>query len=115
MLISSGAFNEIGGLHKSAIVYHHLIDAYVPFLPLEKNHIKKCVCDYLQRKHRETNDVVYLNSENPEFVDRVNFNYKSIELKFPIFRLLTNWSFILVISNYIQFLVVKKSRQKSMN
>ena len=41
-LIHLGAFNEVGGLHQSAVIEKSLIDHFVPFLPMEKEHIKKC-------------------------------------------------------------------------
>ncbi|XP_053601083.1 torsin-1B isoform X2 [Plodia interpunctella] len=31
-----------GGLEKSATIAHHLIDHYIPFLPLEQNHVELC-------------------------------------------------------------------------
>lgn len=49
-IIVKGVFNEEGGLYKSEIMERHLIDAYVPFLPLEKSHIKLCVEDDLKSK-----------------------------------------------------------------
>ncbi|KZC13282.1 PREDICTED: torsin-1A-like [Dufourea novaeangliae] len=42
-LISVGAFNEKGGLHHSDTIHTSLIDHYVPFLPLEEAHVKKCI------------------------------------------------------------------------
>ena len=42
-MILKGAFNEgEGGLRKSAIIDKSLIDAYIPFLPLEQVHVKQC-------------------------------------------------------------------------
>merc|ERR1719427_1321746 len=35
-LVNSGAFNELGGLHRSAVIDSSLIDVYVPFLPVER-------------------------------------------------------------------------------
>ncbi|CAG2119042.1 unnamed protein product, partial [Medioppia subpectinata] len=52
-LINSGAFNEDGGLYKSDIVEKNLIDAFVPFLPLEKKHIKLCINDYLRQHYNK--------------------------------------------------------------
>ncbi len=37
------AFNESGGLRKSNILSRHLVDHFVPFLPLEKAHVRQCV------------------------------------------------------------------------
>ncbi|KAG8034636.1 hypothetical protein G9C98_007712 [Cotesia typhae] len=42
-LISRGAFNEKGGFHKSDTISTSLIDHYVPFLPLEAEHVIKCI------------------------------------------------------------------------
>lgn len=42
-LVKNGAFNEIGGLHHSSVIDKHLVDRFVPFLPLERTHIKQCV------------------------------------------------------------------------
>jgi len=33
----------IGGLKKSSIINSHIIDFYVPFLPLEKVHVLQCI------------------------------------------------------------------------
>ncbi|KAK0180047.1 hypothetical protein PV327_005730 [Microctonus hyperodae] len=42
-VISVQAFSENGGFHKSDIINNNLIDHYVPFLPLEVQHIKLCI------------------------------------------------------------------------
>ncbi|CAK9812899.1 Torsin-like protein [Anthophora quadrimaculata] len=42
-LISVGAFNEKGGFYHSDTIDSNLIDHYVPFLPLEEVHVKKCL------------------------------------------------------------------------
>ncbi|XP_076755434.1 torsin-1A isoform X1 [Xylocopa sonorina] len=42
-LISIGAFNEKGGFYHSDTIDSSVIDHYVPFLPLEEVHIKKCL------------------------------------------------------------------------
>ena len=64
-LIGSGAFNENGGLNKSDIVDKNLIDAYIPFLPLEKKHVRRCVIDYLKLHH---NKVDPLKDPGREFI-----------------------------------------------
>jgi len=43
LLVNKGAFNELGGLHHSSVIDSSLIDVYVPFLPLERQHVKLCV------------------------------------------------------------------------
>ena len=42
-LIRNGAFNEAGGLHHSTVIERSLVDHFVPFLPLEKSHVRACV------------------------------------------------------------------------
>ncbi|XP_046607287.1 torsin-1A-like isoform X1 [Neodiprion virginianus] len=50
LLLAMGAFNEKGGFHKSDTIETSLIDHYVPFLPLEEIHVKKCIIDaFLKR------------------------------------------------------------------
>lgn len=46
-----------GGLKNSELIKHGLIDRFVPFLPLEKEHVKLCIKNYLQN---------HLNYTNPE-------------------------------------------------
>lgn len=40
-----GSFNEDGGLRNSSMIDRYLIDVFVPFLPLERQHVKLCVRD----------------------------------------------------------------------
>lgn len=42
-LIADGAFNEKGGFHHSDTIQTSVIDHYVPFLPLEEMHVRKCL------------------------------------------------------------------------
>ncbi|XP_078322845.1 torsin-1A-like [Crassostrea virginica] len=42
---------ERGGLYESLAITKHLIKAYVPFLPLEEVHVKKCIKYHLVEKH----------------------------------------------------------------
>ena len=39
-LIAAGAFNEEGGLQYSRVIEKNLVDVFVPFLPLERKHVK---------------------------------------------------------------------------
>lgn len=38
--------------YESLIIFKNLITAYVPFLPLEKKHIRSCIIDYLIKKEQ---------------------------------------------------------------
>merc|ERR1711935_382720 len=49
-LIAKGAFNEAGGLQHSRMIEKNLVDAFVPFLPMERRHVKICVLRELDRR-----------------------------------------------------------------
>jgi len=61
-LVNQGAFNELGGLHKSTIIDSSLIDLYVPFLPLERQHVRQCI------RNEATNRNVSLTEEEVESI-----------------------------------------------
>lgn len=42
-LVAEGAFLEKGGFHHSDTIQSNVIDHYVPFLPLEEAHVRKCI------------------------------------------------------------------------
>lgn len=46
--INMAAFNEQGGLQKTDLIVKELIDAAVPFLPMEKKHVKMCIRQALE-------------------------------------------------------------------
>uniref|UniRef100_A0A8D8Y454 Torsin-like protein n=2 Tax=Cacopsylla melanoneura TaxID=428564 RepID=A0A8D8Y454_9HEMI len=37
------SYNEPGGFHTSDIIAHNVIDHYIPFMPLETEHVVKCI------------------------------------------------------------------------
>ena len=39
-----------GGLKGSSLIANNLICHYIPFLPLEKNHVRQCIADDLRQK-----------------------------------------------------------------
>lgn len=48
-LVQISAFNEgEGGLKTSRLISKHLVDYFVPFLPLERKHVMMCFKDYLR-------------------------------------------------------------------
>ncbi|XP_077986795.1 torsin-1A-like [Glandiceps talaboti] len=49
-LLHVNAFNEEGGLWHSGLIEKHLIDFFVPFLPMERSHVMKCIEDDLNAK-----------------------------------------------------------------
>ncbi|CAL7947976.1 unnamed protein product [Xylocopa violacea] len=58
-LISIGAFNEKGGFYRSDTIDSSVIDHYVPFLPLEEAHVKKCLKKaFANRGINPSNDMI---------------------------------------------------------
>ncbi|KAL1509429.1 hypothetical protein ABEB36_004168 [Hypothenemus hampei] len=62
-LIQKGAFNEKGGLFHGDIIANSLIDHYIPFLPLQEEHVKKCILNEFQIRN--------VNLPKPEHVEHV--------------------------------------------
>jgi len=53
-IIKTNAYNEgEGGLKASRLITRHMIDYFIPFLPLERRHVIMCFKDYLQGKEVE--------------------------------------------------------------
>lgn len=48
-ILEAAAYNVEGGLKNAGIITSSLIDHFVPFLPLEKRHIEKCVRKEFER------------------------------------------------------------------
>jgi len=74
VLIKEGAFNEIGGLHKSAVIDKHLVDRYVPFLPMERNHVASCV---IAEAHERNATIVLKPEEIDSVLDELIYFPKS--------------------------------------
>ncbi|KAI6220394.1 Torsin [Aphelenchoides fujianensis] len=76
-IIQNCAYNEgEGGLKKSELVARHLIDVFVPFLPLERKHVRMCggglharsgLPDLEERVEAVVNEMVFFPRENPIF------------------------------------------------
>jgi len=49
-LVTENAFNQPGGLKFSELISAQLIDHFVPFLPMERRHVRMCIRDYLQQR-----------------------------------------------------------------
>lgn len=46
-----------GGLKTSRLITRHMIDYFIPFLPLERRHIIMCFKDYLHKRNILENEV----------------------------------------------------------
>ena len=58
-VINLGEFNTKGGLWHSSLIDKNLIDYFIPFMPLERSHIKMCAkADLEQKGHPVTEEVL---------------------------------------------------------
>lgn len=48
-IAETGAYNVDGGLKHTGMISSSLIDHFVPFLPMEKRHIEKCIVAEFKR------------------------------------------------------------------
>ncbi|XP_074650311.1 torsin-1A-like [Tubulanus polymorphus] len=56
-IITLNSYNEKGGLWHSSLISKNLINAFIPFLPLERIHVKMCIKDDLLSKgHRHPSE-----------------------------------------------------------
>ena len=62
-IINRSAFNENGGFRGSDIMARSMVDHFIPFLPLERKHVKRCIEDFIRNK--------YLTGRNEEFLESV--------------------------------------------
>ena len=47
-----------GGMYLSDVIISHMITAYVPFLPMERKHIRQCIKDVLvSQKYYKRKDI----------------------------------------------------------
>lgn len=52
-ILEAAAYNVKGGLKNAGIITSSLIDHFMPFLPLEKRHVEKCVRKEFERLGKE--------------------------------------------------------------
>ena len=58
-VINLGEFNTKGGLWHSSLIDENLIDYFIPFMPLERSHIKMCAkADLEQKGHPVTEEIL---------------------------------------------------------
>lgn len=50
-ILEKAAYNLEGGLKKTSLIEAHVIDHFIPFLPLEKSHVYKCIEQEYSRWH----------------------------------------------------------------
>lgn len=42
-ILQKASYNLDGGFKKAGLIEQHVIDHYIPFLPLEKHHVQQCI------------------------------------------------------------------------
>ncbi|KRT80583.1 hypothetical protein AMK59_7257 [Oryctes borbonicus] len=74
-IITQGAFNEAGGFYRSDTIKSNLIDHYIPFLPMELEHVRMCIVQEFNirnvtpSEHQIQNVLEYIEwGPNPENV-----------------------------------------------
>jgi hypothetical protein len=63
-------FDIIGGLWHASLIQRHLVTFFVPFLPLERSHVRTCIHRQLDIAHENDKQAEYKLSDN-DIVDRV--------------------------------------------
>jgi len=71
----------IGGLKCSSVIDKNLISAFVPFLPLERQHVKMCIEDNVMRKGFSTNLIDNVADELEYFPSDVEQLFSSSSCK----------------------------------
>ena len=77
-IVSHRAFNDQdGGLWHGELIRHNLIDFFIPFLPLEKSHVKKCIKFELIKKGKTVTEDIINRVANSLQYDQENIFSKS--------------------------------------
>ncbi|KAH8342966.1 hypothetical protein KR059_002288, partial [Drosophila kikkawai] len=77
-LLQKAAYNLDGGLKKTALIEAHVIDHFIPFLPMEQSHVVKCLEAEFWRWDRRPNQKVI------EDILKTSIVYDRTHLKFAI-------------------------------
>ncbi|KAK5972233.1 Torsin protein [Trichostrongylus colubriformis] len=70
-MLMQAAYNEPGGLKLCELISSHLIDHFVPFLPMERRHVILCTISYLKSHGRE--DLVKDDELIQQIVDSLQY------------------------------------------
>lgn len=80
-VLNAAAFNEKGGLQNTELISRDLIDAAIPFLPLEKKHVKACIRRQLKSNQEQANahpDAEkareFTDADIEELAEKINYN-----------------------------------------
>lgn len=67
--LANAAFNEAGGLWHASLINRHLVTFFVPFLPLERSHVRTCIERQLDLSL--ANEAFRYSLSKKEIIDRV--------------------------------------------
>jgi hypothetical protein len=68
-LFIKSIFSSLGGLWHASLINRHLVTFFVPFLPLERSHVRICIQRQLEREHLNSK-YQYKISDN-DIIDQV--------------------------------------------
>ncbi|VDP11657.1 unnamed protein product [Onchocerca flexuosa] len=77
-VVIASAFNTEGGLKMSELISAHLIDHFIPFLPLERRHILLCIRDYMiSHNFKPTDERITAIADSLQYFPKANPIYSS--------------------------------------
>lgn len=72
-ILERGAYNLDGGMKQASLIEAHVIDHFIPFLPLEKSHVARCLEEEFKRWHKNPDAQIINNIIN----EHVSFEKKT--------------------------------------
>ncbi|KAK3099256.1 hypothetical protein FSP39_001712 [Pinctada imbricata] len=80
-MVTKAALNtKTSGLYHSDVLIKHLVTAYIPFLPLERRHVRDCIKDYLVAKRYYKRRSSVPDSVVREVADELTYFPRGIEV-----------------------------------
>lgn len=67
------SFDLTGGMWHSELILKNLITAFVPFLPLERRHVKQCIKDSLIEKKYYRSEAEISDAKVQEIADEITY------------------------------------------
>jgi hypothetical protein len=66
-------------MYRASIISSHLIDTFIPFLPLEKLHVKKCIEAEFQKYKFQDDKVIRLHADIDSVANQLIYEPAGIE------------------------------------
>lgn len=67
-ILEKASYNLEGGLRQAGLIEKHVIDHYLPFLPLEKQHVRKCIAAEFKKWGRNPKEGVIEYEQSKVFL-----------------------------------------------